>query len=70
MSDSIRLWDGDMDRLLAIMKSRGIESAVAEVMRSRGALLDFALKVANDKSASESLRDEARSVVMASGIGG
>jgi hypothetical protein len=68
MSDTIRLWDGDMDRLRSIMRTKGIEDAVAEIMRSRGALLDFVLKVANDKSAPERLREEARAVAMASGI--
>lgn len=70
MTATIRMWDGDMDRLLSIMRTQGVNSAVTEVMRSRGALLDFVLRVANDKSAPEALREEARAVAMASGIGG
>lgn len=57
---TMRLWDGDMDQVNVILAKHGIADAIVEVMRSRGLLLDVALKVAAAKDVPEWLRDEVR----------
>jgi hypothetical protein len=57
---TITMCDGDVERIKRILDTGDVSDALTEIMRSRGALLRFALRVAANEDAPEYLRNEAR----------